>query len=63
MGGRGKQWHTSKYVFTKIDNLRSFAYTSPCEVEKSIKDIRMPIMKPNSGYKDFCEEKHTKKNS
>jgi hypothetical protein len=51
MGGWGKQWRTSKYVLTKIDNLRCFAYTSPCEVEKPIKNIRMPIMKSNPGYK------------
>jgi hypothetical protein len=55
-----KRWCTSKYILTKIDNLRCFAYASPCEVEKPIKDIRMAVMKSNPAKE---ERRHSEANT
>ena len=42
-----KQIQTGKYIFTQIDNLRSFTDTPSSQVKKPIKYIRMTIVEPH----------------
>lgn len=45
---RETRTHACKYILTQVDDLRSLAYTTSCQVEKSIKHIWVAIMEPHS---------------
>lgn len=46
------QERTRKDVFAQVNDARSFTYTTSCNMEKSVKDVRVSIVKPYPSQDD-----------